>query len=120
MGADGRIYVREIVDEDKWERLRDEFYEYLERYGNRYQFYEYEDFLGKHVILIYRGDYGECFYLAFPELSYTLKWRRKSFRRSGMSEEEVEEKIYQEFPWFSEWDKFKDVFGPPQSFEVWT
>jgi len=65
-------------------------------------------------------DYGECFYLAFPELFCTLEWRREELQTLGMSEEEVKKKIYQEFPWLSEWDRFKDIFGPPQSFEVWT
>ncbi len=125
MGVDGRIYIREIVDKKGWELLRHDFYEYVNRHGDYIQVYEYKDFLGKHVILVYRGDsptsYGDDFYLVFPELSSRVGWEEDDLKALGYEGEKLTQKLYEELPWYAEWkEKFERLFGEPYEFEVWT
>jgi len=109
MGSDGYVFIREIKDEEKWKELKEEFFKYVKKYGEYIQVYEYENFLGtgKHVILVYKGDspccYGDDYYLVFPEFDPFL-----------LDNDENRPE------WMKEWERFKEIFGEPYKYEIWT
>ena len=133
MGASGKILIREITNPERWEKVKDEFYSYINRWSDGWdilQVYEYDNFLntGKKVLIVYKGDcpsgYGNGAYLVFPEYYFTeseIENFREILEASGVDKDEIEKRVRQKYGWYFEFkEKFLPLLGEPFEYEIWT
>jgi len=129
MGSEGYILVREIENIELWEEKKEEFYEYIKKYG-KLNVYVYDNFMdsGKKVLIVYKGDcpadYGFDSYLVFPELfdiDKEIEEYKEILLITGIDEQEVEQKTKEKFSYYFEFmAKFAPMFGKPFKYKIWT